>query len=123
MSTFERSVRLTVLGWTLVVVFAVLVALGPDSVLNAAIFAVIGAVMGAWVWLRRSRPASVVSLVIGVLLSIEQVGYVVADLSDGEVARGGADLLGLVAGLVVVLGSVLALRTSRSRGRLDASVT
>jgi uncharacterized membrane protein YjdF len=119
MSRFARSIQLTVLGWVLFVCFAVLVAVGSREVSSAVVFGAVGVAMGTWVWLRRSLPALIVSFILGLLHTIEQLAYSVADVSDHHAGTLLADLFGLVAGLCIVAGSVLALR-SRSNSPAGA---
>ncbi len=113
MTDSERAVRLAVIGWGLVIVYAGAVLVGPEGLKGASVFFAVAVILGAWVWLRRSRPALAVSLVVGVLFTVEQAAYVVGDTSPLELGRLVADLIGLVAGVVVVTGSVLALRARR----------
>ncbi len=112
MSIFDRSIKLTVLGWAITTAFGIIMIFVADELGAGLVFAAIATVMGAWVYVRASRPALVVSLVVGLLHSLEQVGYCVADLGDdGSVGTLFWDLVGLAGGLAVVVGSVLALRT------------
>jgi hypothetical protein len=111
MTTFDRYLRLALFGWAVVAVFGITVIFVADEPAAGLMFAGIAAGMGAWVILRASRVALVVSLVLGILQSLEQAGYCVADVGAGSVASLCGDLVGLAGGLCVVVGSVAALRT------------
>ena len=114
-----RPLAMAVTGWLLLVVFAGFMAVvGDDSAGNVALFAVLGLAMAAWVGLRSSRPALWVSLVLGLLQTVEQAAYLVADAGDGGAAAAVVgDVVGLLAGLLVVAGTGAALRARRPRVR------
>jgi hypothetical protein len=118
MVKFQKWVYLTVLGWALFGIFGLLALAinGSRELVSAMVFVVVAMAMGAWVVARRSRPALIVSLVLGLLHTLEQVAYLVADIGAKHVdgAAVAADALGLVAGLLIVVGSVLALAARRT---------
>ncbi len=115
-SPLPRSVQLAVAGWLGVVVFAGLMAVvSTDSLGNALLFAVIGLVMAAWVGLRHSLSSLWVSLVLGLVQALEQTAYLVADAPDASGGLLTADAAGLLAGVIVVIGSARALRERRRR--------
>jgi hypothetical protein len=114
MSTFDRYLRLSILGWAVTAVFGIIMIFAADELGAGLVFAGIAAGMGTWVIRRASRPSLVVSLVLGLLHSLEQAGYCVADVGSGSVGTLFWDLIGLAGGLCVVVGSLVALR-SRAR--------
>lgn len=116
MSGQERPTLVVVGGWLLVVVFGGLVAVGADEPVSGAIFAAVGVAMAAWVALRPWTAAFVVSVVLGLLHTAEQIAYLGADLSgSGPVTTVLADAFGLLGGVLVVGGSAVALRRRSSR--------
>jgi len=115
MSGRERPVLVVVGGWLLVVLFGGLVAVGADEPASGAIFAGVGLAMAAWVAFRPSAAAFVVSVVLGLLHTAEQIAYLASDLTgSAPVTTVLADAFGLLGGLVVVGGSAVALRRRRS---------
>jgi hypothetical protein len=104
-----RPATMVLVGWGMVVVLGVLVLLARDA--GGALFVVAGLAAGAWVALRPSTPAFVASVVLGVLVVAEQTGYLIAGIGDGKSdgATIAADALGLIGGLLVTVGAVLAL--------------
>lgn len=120
MTPIQRPVRTVLLGWATFVFTTVLVVLVPglDHAPNMAVFAVLGVAMLAWVALRRTRPSLVVSLVLGVLHTIEQVAYLAAGVTADGTAAGMlvADAVGLASGVLLMVGSAQALRR---RTRID----
>jgi hypothetical protein len=113
MGTTHTSVRLVLIGWLLVAVFGLLL-LGTEPA-SAAMFIVVGLAMAAWVRWRPGAPALVVSLVLGLLHTVEQAAYLIADFGDDPISAWHVlgDTEGLVAGLLVVGGSSTALVRSR----------
>ncbi len=123
MSTFERWIRLTVVGWAAVAAFGVIVLLWVDEPVFGLVTATVAVALAAWVWLRRSRLALGVSFAVGVPVLLQQLGYVVASLSEGELGTTFAqDLLGLAGGACIVLGSALAFRSERSASKARTAV-
>jgi hypothetical protein len=105
----RRAAGIAVIGWLLVALFGLfLIAEEPRS---AAIFIAVGLALAAWVRWRPGAPALAVSLVIGLLHTVEQVAYLSVDLSKARLTAGHALLDGeaLLGGLLVVAGSVTAL--------------
>lgn len=118
MNGLERPARIVVAGWALVIVFGVLVWLVSGEPGSAALFAGVGLVMATWVALRPGVAAMVVSLILGLLHTVEQIAYLAVDLSEPDLAVGTvlADALGLLGGLLVLGGAAAALlRRRRSR--------
>ena len=70
--------------------------------------------MAAWVWVRRSMPALITSIVIGGLYAIEQVAYLGVEIGDSSWVRALGDLFGLAAGVAIVLGAIRALMARRA---------
>lgn len=109
MTPIQRPVRTVLLGWVTFVLTTALVVVvrGLDYAPNMAVFTALGAAMLAWVALRRSRVSLVVSLVIGVLHTIEQVTYLAAGLTSDDTAAGVlvVDTIGLASGVLLVVGS------------------
>ena len=114
------SVRLTLTGWFGMVAFSVIVALsqGKREYAFSAATAIIALVMSYWLWKRRSKAALVVTVVLGGLQFLQQVGYSVADLSStGVWAEHQAsksvttisDLFGALASGAVVAGAASGL--------------
>lgn len=114
MTPIQRPVRTVLLGWATFVLTTALVVVvrGLDYAPNMAVFAALGAAMLAWVALRRSRASLVVSLVLGVLHTIEQVAYLAAGVTSDDTAAGVlvADAVGLASGVLLVVGSSQGLR-------------
>lgn len=124
----SRPAPVVVTGWGLVAVFGVLVWLVADEPGAGAVFAGGAVLMALWVALRPGTAAVVVSLVLGLLHTAEQVAYLVADLTGSPIAVDVvlADVVGLLGGLLVAGGAALWLvrrrRTERDRERrLSAS--
>jgi hypothetical protein len=109
MDRTRSAVLLVVIGWLLVVVFGLLL-LGKEPA-SAAIYIVVGLVMAAWVRWRPGVAALVVSLVLGLLQTVEQGAYLATDAGEDTLPVGTAlaDAEGLLGGLLVVAGSVTVL--------------
>lgn len=120
----ERPALLVVAGWSLVVVFGVLVWLVSGEPGSGAMFAGVGLAMAVWVALRPGLAAMVVSLVLGLLHTAEQVAYLAVDLSDAGTAAGTVltDAEGLLGGLLVVGGASAALLRRRRAGAVAEPV-
>ncbi len=122
MSAPSAPSRLLLVGWALVAVLGVLVlAVSHDAA--GVVHVTVGLVMGLWVALRPGVAAHAVSLALGLLLLLVQVGYVAAGLTDdGPTGILVSDLEGLLAALVVVVaaGSAL-LRRRRAHGAQTAA--
>jgi hypothetical protein len=105
---------LVVAGWLLVIVFGGLVLVGADEPGSAAIFAGIGLVMALWVGRAPGVAAFAVSLVLGLLQTAEQATYTAFDLADARpMTTVLADGVGLLGGLLVTVGAVMALLRRR----------
>jgi len=104
-----------IVGWLLVVVFGVLVWLVAGELRSGIVFAAVGLAMSAWVARRPGTAALVVSLVLGLLHTVEQIAYFGADVSGSNPPIGSVlgDAEGLLAGLLVVGGAVAGLRRLR----------
>ena len=114
------SLRLTIAGWSGMVIFSAIVALsqGKREYAFSAATATIALVMAYWLWKRRSKAALVVTVILGGLQFIEQISYSIADLSNSGVwpedqASKGvttfSDLFGALASAAIVAGSANAL--------------
>jgi hypothetical protein len=115
MTRLERPALIVVAGWSLVVVFGVLVWLGAGELGSGALFAGVGLAMGIWVTLRPGVSAMVVSLVLGLLHTAEQIAYLAFDISESDMSVGRVlgDAEGLLGGLLIVGGAVAALLQRR----------
>lgn len=115
----SRPAPVVVTGWGFVAVFGVLVWLVADELGAGAMFAGVAVLMAAWVALRPGTAALVVSLVLGLLHTAEQVAYLVADLTRSPVAVDVvlADVVGLLGGLLVAGGAALWLTRRRRSER------
>jgi uncharacterized membrane protein len=106
--------RLALTGWALVVLVAILMLVirGREEAGPAVVFAVVAVAVGAWIWLRGSRPAWIVSLVLGALWLLQFVAYTIADLVSDDFSGSIfiIDLIAVVAGLAVIAGCVSGLR-------------
>lgn len=113
-TSLSRAQRLTVAGWLVTVVFALLVAVVADEPGTGAVLAVLALAMAAWVALRGSRPAFWVSAVLGALHTLEQAAYLGADATaHHSVETAASDAVGLAGGLLVLVGSAASLRSRR----------
>lgn len=121
----DRPVRTVLLGWGtfLLMTLLVVVIRGVDHLANMAMFAVVGVAMLTWVALRRSRPFLLVSLVVGVLHALGQVAYLLAGMtaSHPEPLVLAVDVIGLVSGVLLVVGSVQSLRNRRARRHAETA--
>lgn len=123
----DRPVRTVLLGWGtfLLMTLLVVVIRGVDHLANMAMFAVVGVgvAMLTWVALRRSRPSLLVSLVVGVLHALGQVAYLLAGMtaSHPEPHVLAVDVIGLVSGVLLVVGSVQSLRNRRARRHAETA--
>jgi hypothetical protein len=117
--------RIVLAGWAGMLLLAALFVPieGMDEARSAIVFGLIALGMGSWVWRRGSRPALVVSLVLGVLQTAEQVAYTIADVGyvlDRPAVLVGT-VVGLIAGICLVVGSTLELAARRRTRRAMAS--
>jgi hypothetical protein len=114
---------LLVAGWSLVAVFGVLVLVVSKEA-TGWVHLTVGLLMALWSALRPGVAVWVVSLGLGLLFLLIEVGYVLGGLSNGG-ATGIliSDLEGVVAALLVVLGAGLSLvrrkTASVARGPVD----
>jgi len=112
MATIGAPVRIVLAGWGLAFLFAVLLlAGGKDDLLVAVLYGLVAVIMAAWAWRRRSRPALIVSLALGLLLTAGQAAYIASDVSGQQTGAGTllGDAIGLAAGMVLVAGAAAAL--------------
>ena len=115
--SMPRWSRFADTGWALFIVFALAIAIshGTAQLATVVVFVGIGSAMTGWIVRRPGRGAFVTSLVLGVLHTVEQSAYLAADFGKHPVSASmvGADTEGLIAGLLIVVGSVGCLRASR----------
>jgi len=115
MPRYTRPVRAVITGWLLMIVFGVLVLVIAEEPGSAAFFAGVGLVMAVWVGRRPGVAAFAVSLALGLLQTAEEVAYLVAGLSDSSrLTTVLGDVVGLLAGLLVVGGAAAALLRRRA---------
>lgn len=112
----SRPLRVVLAGWCCMLVLAATILVDAHEVRSAIFFSSIAIGMAAWVWLRGSKPALVISLVLGVLQTLEQVAYTVADVTDvlHNPTLIVGTLFGLAAGACLIVGSTLALAGRRT---------
>lgn len=95
------------------------VAKPEDELGFAIVVGGLATLMAFWTWRTRSRAATVVSLVLGVLWTLLFGGYAIANATTNEdveaLVRVG-DLVAVVAGLMILGGAVDRLRGSRPAG-------
>lgn len=115
MSRSTRPTQVVITGWLLVVVFGVLVLVIAEEPKSAAFFVGVGLVMAFWVARRPGVAAFVVSLVLGLLQTAEEITYLVYGLADSSpVTTTLADGVGLLGGLLVTGGAAVALLRRRA---------
>lgn len=114
-STTPR-VRLAVMGWFGLIVFALsdVVGQGTTDLAFMAGVACIAGVLALVVRMSPGRPALVVSAVLGALVALAQGAYVLMDVAAGDVVNTAIDSIGLLAGVEIALGSITALATLRA---------
>lgn len=118
--TVPPALRVLLAGWALfVLMWLLVVVVRPDDAVPVAVFVALGLLLAVWVVRRRSRAALVTSLVVGILHTLEQVAYTVAELGAEPVETSvvAIDLLGLVSGLLIAGGAAAALRARRRADR------
>jgi hypothetical protein len=123
MTTFTKALNLTSVGWLAYVVgLAVVLLTDHGEIGYVTVGAVLAAAMLAWTRRAQSRAAFIVSLVLGVLLALQSFAYVAADVGanplDARVLT--LDIVSLVAGLVIIVGSAWALRSRRAISAVTA---
>jgi hypothetical protein len=110
--------RIAMIGWGLFAGFwlLVLASRGADELAATLVFVAVAVLMLGWLWRRPGRAALITSLVLGLLHTVEQGAYLIADITAKPFKLGlsGGDFLGLVAGIVIVGGSAAALRSGAS---------
>jgi hypothetical protein len=110
---FGRPERLVLVGWSVVVLVAVLMLIvrGREEAGPAVVFAVVALAVGAWVWRRGSRASIITSLVLGLLWLLQFAAYTVADATDDDVEAGVfvTDVIAVGGGIVLVVGAIQAL--------------
>lgn len=111
------AVGTVLLGWAAFLVMAVLVVVvrGSDHLANMVVFGAIAIAVAAWVAMRLSRASLLTSLVLGLLHTVTEGSYLVAGATATEADAGiiAVDAVGLASGMLIVVGSVLALRRRR----------
>ena len=109
--------RLALIGWSLVILVAVLMLAirGREEAGPAVVFAIAAVAVGAWVWFSASRASLIVSLVLGVLWLLQFVAYTIADVvgDDFDAAIFITDLVAVAAGVAIVVGSLRGVRARR----------
>ena len=113
MFSLKNPIQFAIYGWMLQIVFAFLVLVDANEVASAIMFAVLALIN--WFWLRRSggRLSLIVSTVFGLVLLLQQVGYIIAGISDSEWRILAEDVLGLTSAIMIVLGSIVAIQNKR----------
>lgn len=113
----RRPKQLVLAGWGVVVLVAVLMLIvrGSEEAGPAIVFAAVAVAVGAWVWRRGSRASLIASLVFGVLWLLQFAAYTVVNAVDDDVEAGVfvADVVAVVAGVLIVVGAIQALRGRR----------
>jgi len=115
MPRYTRPALAVITGWLLMIVFGVLVLVIAGEPGSAAFFAGVGLVMAVWVARRPGLAAFAVSLALGLLQTAEEIAYLLAGLSDSSpLTTVLGDVVGLLAGLLVVGGAAVALLRRRA---------
>jgi hypothetical protein len=113
----SRPLRIVLIGWAAILPFAALlvIARGKHDVGVGLAFGVMACAMAAWVFLRASKAALVTSLVLGVLHTVEQMVYLGGDFTRDphRPLVTVSDLVGLTAGVLIIVGSALGLAARR----------
>jgi hypothetical protein len=113
MSGISRPVRLALVGWAMVFLFAImiLVAHGTGELAPALVVALVAIGMGTWIWGKPNLAALVTSAVLGLLHTVEQTAYLTADITakDLNPAVLVGDFLGLIGGVLIVVGTTVAI--------------
>jgi len=110
-----RPALVVITGWLLMIVFGGLVLVIAEEPGSAAFFAGVGLVMALWVARRPGVAAFAVSLALGLLQTAEEIAYLVSGLSDSSpLTTVLGDVVGLLAGLLVVGGAAVALLRRRA---------
>jgi hypothetical protein len=112
----SARLRMAMIGWVLFAVFwlTVLASRGADELASTVVFVAVAVLMLGWLWRRPGRAALITSLVLGLLHTVEQGAYLIADITARSFKLGpaGGDFFGLVAGILIVAGSAAALRSA-----------
>ncbi len=110
-----RPVVVALSGWlAFLAMVATMPWLSSDSVGNMLGLATVALVAAGWLLWRRSRPALWLSMVLGVLQTLEATAYLGAGLTGSAgVGLLLADGLGVLAGMLVVAGASTELRRRR----------
>jgi uncharacterized membrane protein YphA (DoxX/SURF4 family) len=113
--SLKNPIQLAIYGWMLLILFAFLVLIDAKEPASAIMFAVIALVN--WFWLRRSgeRLSLIVSTAFGSILLLQQLGYIFAGISDREWRILAEDVLGLASAILIVLGSIVAIRNKKRK--------
>jgi len=117
----HAGVPLVTAGWgvALLVVVLAYVAKPEDELGFALVVGSIAVALGVWTYLRRSRIAALVSLVLGLLWTLLFGGYAVAGIASDEAALTLVlvdDIVAVVGGVMIVAGAFAVLR-GREQGR------
>lgn len=107
----RRGERFFLAGWICVGIFGVIVVVahGWDELPFAVVLAGVALAMCVWYRLSSGKAVAVVGLVLGALLTVQQLAYLVSDLGSRESMLGKTlpDTLGLIAAALIVIGAGL----------------
>ena len=110
----DGSRRLVVVGWSLVVLVAALMVpvSGMHELGPAIISGCVGIAFVIWTLKRWNRAARITALILGVIWTLQFAGYSVAGATDDpfELDIFVVDLIGVLAGLLIVIGSIRSIR-------------
>jgi hypothetical protein len=97
-------------GWAVVCVFVCLAVIdrGLDTLVWGLVVCTVAAGMAAWISRGPSQAALIISIVLGLLLTGQQLAYFVADVTDNDASVAAAieDGIGLVGALLILVGAI-----------------